>query len=128
MALPDGTRLMLMAPMVRGRRGEHEDVLTAIRKAGFLRARIDGEVVEVSEPPKLVRQKTHHIEAIVDRVIIRPAAGVRERLAESIKLALSNDTLTERAFQLNPAIIAERAAYERVMPQAENFYSSLLRR
>lgn len=49
-------------------------------------------------------------------------------LAESIKLALSNDTLTERAFQLNPAIIAERAAYERVMPQAENFYSSLLRR
>ena len=90
MALPDGTRLMLLAPLVRGRKGEHQEVLAGIRKAGFVRARINGEVVDVAEPPKLVRQKTHHIEAVVDRVVIRQASGVRDRLVESMKLAVKH--------------------------------------
>jgi excinuclease ABC subunit A len=88
LALPDGTRLMVMAPMVRGRKGEHREVLLAIRKAGFLRARIDGQVVDVENPPPLVPQKPHHIEAIIDRVVVRE--GVRGRLAESIHLAVKH--------------------------------------
>lgn len=86
--LPEGTRLVLMAPVVRGRKGEHKEALAEIRKAGFLRARIDGQVVEIDQPPPLVRQKAHHIEAVVDRVVIRE--GIRTRLADSIKLALKH--------------------------------------
>jgi excinuclease ABC subunit A len=87
-ALPEGTRLVILAPVVRGRKGEHKDTLVAIRKAGFLRARVDGQVIDIDQPPTLVRQKAHHIEAVVDRVVVRE--GIRPRLAESIKLALKH--------------------------------------
>jgi len=86
--LPEGTRVMVLAPMVRGRKGEHRDVLAAIRKAGFLRARVDGEVIDVENPPQLVHQKPHHIEAVIDRIVIRE--GVRVRLAESVQLAVKH--------------------------------------
>jgi excinuclease ABC subunit A len=87
-ALPEGTRVVLLAPIVRGRKGEHKETLVAIRKAGFLRARVDGQVIDIDQPPALVRQKAHHIEAVVDRVVIRE--GIRTRLADSIKLALKH--------------------------------------
>ncbi len=86
LALPDGTRLIVLAPMVRGRKGLHKDVLDAIGKAGFVRARIDGKIVDVQELPVLVPQQVHHIEAVVDRIVVRD--GVRKRLAESIQLAV----------------------------------------
>ncbi len=86
MALDSGTRVMILAPLVRGRKGQHKDVFEAIRKAGFVRARVDGQVVDVEQPPELVRQRVHHIEAVVDRVVIRE--GVRNRVAESVDLAV----------------------------------------
>jgi len=86
LTLAEGTRMMILAPLVRGRKGQHKDVLAAVRKAGFLRARIDGRIFDVDDLPELVRQKSHHIEAVVDRVVIRE--GVRGRLAESINLAV----------------------------------------
>jgi len=83
----DGKRAQILAPLVRARKGQHLDVFQAIRRAGLIRARVDGEVLEVSEsPPKLVKTKAHTIEAVVDRIAIRP--GIRPRLAESIDLAL----------------------------------------
>ncbi len=88
LALPEGTRLMILAPLVRGRKGEHRDVFVAIRKAGFLRARVDGEVVDLDSPPLLVAQGKHHIEAIIDRLVLR--GGVRSRLADSIQLAIKH--------------------------------------
>jgi excinuclease ABC subunit A len=88
LGLPEGTRLMVLAPVVRGRKGEHREALASVRKAGFLRARVDGEVIDVENPPALVHQKPHHIEAIVDRVVIRE--GVGPRLAESIHLAVKH--------------------------------------
>jgi excinuclease ABC subunit A len=88
MALPEGTKLMVLAPLVRGRKGQHADTFELIRKAGFVRARIDGQVYELDALPELVRQKTHHIEAVVDRIVIRQAA--RGRLAESIRLAVQH--------------------------------------
>ncbi len=86
MELSQGTRAMILAPMVRGRKGEHKDAFEAIRKAGLLRARVDGQVIDVGEPPALVAQKTHNIEAVIDRVVVRE--GVRGRIAESVRLAV----------------------------------------
>jgi excinuclease ABC subunit A len=86
--LPSGTRAMILAPLVRGRKGRHEEVFEEIRKAGLLRARVDGEVIDVHEPPELVPQKNHNIEAVIDRIVIRE--GVGPRLAESIDLAITH--------------------------------------
>ncbi len=86
MEFPEGTKIMLLAPMVRGKRGEHKDVLADIRKAGLVRVRIDGEIHDLEHVPDLAPRKNHHIEAIVDRVIIR--AGVESRLGESLQLAV----------------------------------------
>jgi excinuclease ABC subunit A len=86
LAMPAGTRLMLLAPLVRGRKGQHPEVFEKIRKAGFNRARVDGQVVELDSLPELSRQKVHQIEAVVDRLVIHD--GIRGRLAESINLAV----------------------------------------
>lgn len=86
--LSAGTRVMILAPLVRGRKGEHKDVLESIRKLGFLRARVDGQLYDVNSPPALVAQKSHNIEAVIDRVVVRE--GVRTRIAESINLAVQH--------------------------------------
>jgi excinuclease ABC subunit A len=88
LSLADGTRMMILAPIVRGRKGQHKEVFEAIRKAGFNRARVNGTVVDLDDPPELVRQKSHNIEAVIDRVVVR--AGARNRLAESINLAIKH--------------------------------------
>ncbi|MGD0654503.1 MAG: excinuclease ABC subunit UvrA [Thermoguttaceae bacterium] len=86
--LPPGTRMMVLAPLVRGRKGRHKEAFEQIRKAGLLRARVDGAVIDVHEPPELDQQKPHDIEAVIDRIVIRE--GVRARLAESINLAVQH--------------------------------------
>ena len=84
--LPEGTKAMLLAPLVRGRRGQHQEVFAQIRKAGLVRARVNGDVYEVEQAPELAASKSHHIDAVVDRIVIRP--GIGARLAESIQLAV----------------------------------------
>ncbi len=86
--LPEGTKAMILAPLVRGRRGKHQDTLEAIRKAGFVRARVDGEVIDVEHFPELTARKVHHIEAVVDRIVIRD--GLSSRIAESVRTALKH--------------------------------------
>jgi len=86
MALPRGTRLMVLAPLVRGQRGEHKDVIRTVVADGFLRVRIDGEMVEVRDVPALAKTRRHTIEAVVDRLIAKEAA--RARLTDSIEQAL----------------------------------------
>ncbi|MEQ8790978.1 MAG: excinuclease ABC subunit UvrA [Pirellulaceae bacterium] len=84
--LPLGTKLMLMAPQVRGRRGKHDDVFRDVRKAGFVRIRVDGAVMDIDDVPELEPRKPHNIEAVIDRIVLREnSAG---RLAESIQLAV----------------------------------------
>lgn len=79
---PDGgTKAMLLAPMVRGRRGKHDDALAEIRKAGFVRVRIDGVVYDVERPGEIDPRKNHDVEAVVDRIVIR-GAGLGARGAE----------------------------------------------
>ncbi|HZN32754.1 MAG TPA: excinuclease ABC subunit UvrA [Pirellulaceae bacterium] len=84
-ALPEGTKVMLLAPIVRGKRGDHAEALAAVRKSGLVRVRIDGQVYELDEVPPLDPRKSHTIEAVVDRLVIRKGAG--GRLAESLALA-----------------------------------------
>ena len=86
LAQPEGTRMILLAPVVQGRKGEHEQVIELLRRQGFVRARINGTVVELDEVPKLDRYKKHDIEAVVDRFKVRP--DVQQRLAESFETAL----------------------------------------
>ncbi len=86
LAMQEGRKVLVLAPLVRGRKGQHADALQAIRRAGLLRARIDGQVVEVAVDPKLAKTRPHDIEAVIDRLVVR--AGIRPRLAESIDLAL----------------------------------------
>ncbi|MGO9601073.1 MAG: excinuclease ABC subunit UvrA [Isosphaeraceae bacterium] len=87
LAFPPGRKVMILAPLVQGRKGKHLEVFQAIRRAGMIRARVDGAILEVTDkPPELARTKVHHIEAVVDRLLIRE--GIRPRLAESIDLAL----------------------------------------
>jgi len=86
LSLPENCRLMLLAPVVRGRRGRHPEIFRKIVKAGFVRARVDGVLVDVEEPPEIDPLKRHDIEAIIDRIVMRE--GIRSRLAESLKLAI----------------------------------------
>ena len=101
MALPEGTKLMLLAPLVRGRKGQHQEVFEAIRKAGQVRARVNGTVYDLNSAPPLDGRKSHTIEAVVDRIIIRP--GSRARLAESIQLAVKQSGGLVVASYLDPA-------------------------
>ena len=87
MRLRDGQKVQILAPLVRDRKGQHIDVFQAIRRAGLIRARVDGTLIEITDqPPKLAKAKPHTIEAVVDRISIRE--GIRPRLAESLDLAL----------------------------------------
>ena len=86
LALPEGTALILLAPVVRDRKGEHTNVMAELRAQGFIRARVDGEVCELDDPPTLDLHRKHTIEAVVDRFRARPDLGLR--LAESFETAL----------------------------------------
>jgi excinuclease ABC subunit A len=84
--LPEGTKLVLLAPMVRGRRGAHRDVFSAIQKAGLVRVRVDNELVEIDSVPELAVRKNHTIEAVVDKIVVRP--DNQKRLADSLATTL----------------------------------------
>ncbi len=86
LTLPQDSRLMLLAPVVKERKGEHIKLLEELRAQGFIRARIDGEVVELEAPPELDLRRKHTIEVVVDRFKVRPDLGIR--LAESLETAL----------------------------------------
>ena len=86
MALPEGSKLMLLAPVVQDRKGEYVQLLDELRSHGYIRARINGEVVELDDPPKLALRKKHTIEVVVDRFKVRP--DLKQRLADSFETAL----------------------------------------
>ncbi|UCF98617.1 MAG: excinuclease ABC subunit UvrA [Spirochaetaceae bacterium] len=86
LALPDQTRIVLMAPVVRGRKGEHQKIIEDARRAGFVRMRVDGEILSLDEPIVLDKNRKHDLEIVVDRLIIKQ--DVRKRLADSVETAL----------------------------------------
>ena len=88
MKYPAGTKVMILSPLIKGQKGEHREIFGAIAKQGFVRARVDGEILELAgnKPPALTKTKVHTIEAIVDRIVLKPE--IRSRLADSIETAL----------------------------------------
>ncbi len=88
MKLEEGTRIQILAPVVRARKGEYTKLLQDLLKEGFVRAKIDGEVVELSDDIQIDRKKKHNIDLIVDRLVVKPE--IRSRLTESVEIALKH--------------------------------------
>lgn len=88
MSLPEGAKIQVLAPVVRARKGEYTKLLQDFQKQGFVRARIDGEVMELSDDISIDKKKKHNIEIVVDRLVIKPE--IRSRLTESVEVALKN--------------------------------------
>ncbi|MCK9221460.1 MAG: excinuclease ABC subunit UvrA [Limnochordia bacterium] len=86
MLLPGGTRIQVLAPIIRGRKGEHKSIFEQVRKDGYVRVRVDGEIKDVNEDIELDKYKIHDIEVVVDRIIIKD--GIESRLADSLDTAL----------------------------------------
>ena len=86
MTLPEGSRLQVMAPLVRGRKGEHTRLLEEMRRRGFVRVRVDGQIYELEEQITLDKMKKHSIEVVVDRLVVRE--GIQTRLADSLEITL----------------------------------------
>jgi excinuclease ABC subunit A len=116
LALPADATLWLMAPLVRGQKGEFKDLFEDLRKHGFLRARVDGETVRLSDPPALDRQHRHEVELVVAR--IEPAARDRGRVSEAVDTALK---LGESTLCVSLTEAGDHRAGE---PKADRLYSS----
>ncbi|MDP2798989.1 MAG: excinuclease ABC subunit UvrA, partial [Deltaproteobacteria bacterium] len=106
MRLTEGSRIIIMAPIVVQKKGEHQNVWQRLRKEGFVRARVDGQILSLEESPILDKHKRHTIEAVIDRLIIRP--GLERRLADSLGLA---------------TILSEGIALVQVNEEEEIFFS-----
>jgi excinuclease ABC subunit A len=85
--IPPKTKVMLLAPLVRGRKGQHEEIFASIKRQGFVRVRVNGELCELDAVPNLDKNKKHTIEAVIDRLVIDPAT--RSRINDSVELALA---------------------------------------
>ncbi|MBM4051078.1 MAG: excinuclease ABC subunit UvrA, partial [Planctomycetes bacterium] len=113
LSLGPDARVMVLAPLIRGRKGEHREVFLTIKREGFVRARVDGTVLDAAEPPKLDKNKKHEIEAVVDRLEIRD--GIRSRLHDSVEAALGMGegvviVAEERAGKWRDHLFSERYA------------------
>ncbi len=134
MEYPEGTRLMIMAPVIRQRKGEHEKILERIRKEGFTRARIDGEIRLLNEEEiKLDKKFKHTIEIVVDRIIVKP--GQESRISEAVELAMhqgdglvvvqfiDKDYKSERTFSTKLACPEHGVSIEEMEPRMFSFNS-----
>src|SRR4029079_18108104 len=86
LAMDEGTRFQVLAPVIRGRKGEYVDLFADLQSRGFARARVDGVVHSLTEPPKLKKQEKHTIEVVVDRLAVK--ANAKQRMTDSIETAL----------------------------------------
>ncbi|HYO85430.1 MAG TPA: excinuclease ABC subunit UvrA [Dermatophilaceae bacterium] len=138
--LPEGTRFQVMAPLVRARKGEYVDLFAELQGKGFSRARVDGQVVQLNDPPALAKQQKHTIDVVVDRLVARQGdAGEKRRLTDSVETALglaggllvvdfvdrpADDPERERRFSERMACPNEHPiAMDEVEPRAFSFNS-----
>ncbi len=131
MALPQDTRIQILAPIVRGRKGEYKKELMAAAASGYVRARVDGIIRELSEPVTMDKKKKHDIEVVIDRIVIKP--GVERRLAESIETALRQadglvlvnlvDQKKDQLYSEKLACIVDGISYPEIAPNSFSFNS-----
>ena len=114
-ALPEGRRVMILAPVVRDRKGEHQELLQGLMAQGFLRARIDGKVRELDEPIRLDLRRKHTIEVIVDRLKVRD--GIRTRIAESFETAVRLGQGVARVVNMDGESIDETFSSQYACPE-----------
>jgi excinuclease ABC subunit A len=110
MSLPDGSRIHILAPVVSGEKGSHRNLIRRLRRDGFARVRLDGEVVEIEGIDRLDPQKRHNIDVVVDRLVVK--AGIRNRLADSLDLAAAQagGKITIDVSGASPILFSEKAA------------------
>lgn len=128
---PEGTRVQILAPVVRGRKGEYKDLLEEIKKEGFIRVRVDGQLTDLEQEIKLKKNIKHNIEVVVDRLKIRP--DIRQRLSESVEISLkmgSGLVIIENVDQNAEQLFSEQFAcldcgisYEEIEPRMFSFNS-----
>ncbi len=120
---PKGTRLEIVAPLVRGRKGEFRELFDEARKAGFVRAYVDGGMVELESPPRLNRRQNHDIAIVVDRLAVDP--GDRQRLADSIETALRHADGVVQVVRQGAAVSREPGAvsHSQRMAQSSQLFS-----
>jgi excinuclease ABC subunit A len=133
MQLPEGTRFQVLAPVVRGRKGEYEKLLQDLAKRGFVRARIDGEVRDLADPIRLPKTFKHTIEVVVDRLVAKP--DIRRRVADSIETALelaegiaavavqTHDGEDVQTFSQNLACTYDGISFDELQPRNFSFNS-----
>jgi len=134
--LDDGTRFQVLAPVIRGRKGEYEDLFRALQAQGYSRVRVDGEVHQLSAPPALAKQQKHTIEVVVDRLAVKQSA--KRRLTDSVETALRlGDGLVlldfvdlaadhpgrERMFSEHLACMVDDLSFEELEPRSFSFNS-----
>jgi len=128
--LPDGTKLLILGPVVRGRKGEYKAILDDIRRQGFVRVRVDGEVCDVNDDIEMERYKKHTVEVVVDRLVTKPE--LRSRLSESLETALKIGQGIasvqivdgeEITFSENAACLHCGISFEELAPRAFSFNS-----
>ncbi len=134
LALPEQTRLMILAPMVKGRKGEHEEVFATIRKQGYVRVRVDGTLCEIDDVPKLDKKKAHTIDVVVDRLAV--SSRIRGRMTDSVETALhtadgvliavvekAKDTWQETLYSERNACIPCGLSFDALTPRHFSFNS-----
>ncbi len=131
MALPAETRIQVLAPIVRGRKGEYKKELMAAGASGYVRARVDGEIRDLSEPVPMDKKKKHDIEIVIDRLVVRP--GIERRLAESVETALRQadglvvvnlvERKEDRLFSEKLACTVDGISYPDIAPNSFSFNS-----
>ena len=131
MALPEGSRIQILAPIVRGRKGEYKKELMAAAAQGYVRARVDGALRELSEPVPMDKKKKHDIELVIDRLVVKP--GAERRLAESIETALRQadglvlvnlaDQKKDLLYSEKLSCIVDGISYPEIAPNSFSFNS-----
>jgi excinuclease ABC subunit A len=136
LAMPEGTRFQVLAPVVRARKGEYVDLFSSLQTQGFSRVRVDGTVHPLTEPPKLKKQEKHTIEVIVDRLTVKESA--KRRLTDSVETALGlagglvvldfvdldeHDPERERTFSEHLACVDDGLSFEALEPRSFSFNS-----
>uniref|UniRef100_A0A7C4TA85 UvrABC system protein A n=1 Tax=candidate division WOR-3 bacterium TaxID=2052148 RepID=A0A7C4TA85_UNCW3 len=130
LSYPEGTRIEILGPVIRGRKGEYKEYLQKIKRRGYVRVRVDGKIYEIEDVPELERYKKHNIEIVIDRIVIKE--GIKKRLADSVEMGLKEgegllialiDSKEEKIFSQKLACVNCGISYPEISPRMFSFNS-----
>ncbi|MCX7995849.1 MAG: excinuclease ABC subunit UvrA [candidate division WOR-3 bacterium] len=130
LSYPSGTKIEILAPVIRGRKGEYKEHLQKLKRRGYVRVRVDGKIFEIEDVPELERYKKHNIEIVIDRIVLKE--GIRKRLADSVEIGLKEgeglliviiDSKEERIFSQKLACVNCGISYPEISPRMFSFNS-----